>query len=1307
MRFLKPCRILLLFLIVALLSFNVSAQSYLPSDFGSDYPIVFHWEQSDAVDAHVAKRTGTASFTDLGKFEKPYSVGPPGDYDGDDNIEYPVRSQNGAPYLKFYKSSGSQDFSVSLKPKTGSMLAAAYLDEDGKTDLLFKNQNGYMSAVDSDGESKEYQISSFGDPIDVADIDKDGKKEVLYSDSSANVKYYDIESSSSTNIDPGNDKANSYSNLADVDSDGLLEYSYATGSSTVYTADKNGEDEQVGSLTSAKVTPQAIFYDGSELKFFVAGNSNNVKVCTLSSCDPADRKSSGARSVVPPLTDTPQVNISEGTVTQGKTISVRFNATDYEGYSDILNSEASVTFTNPSKSSSTISATEITSVSGVTGATSNTNFVPDDGKTKTFEAVFDLPDTAETGQWNVSVQVKDEKMTGTKNWTTFRVEKAVVEKNVSESLSVGRQDTSRQTSLGKSQLTGLSFASAGLTDSFTNRLLAESLGFSSGKDREQSLDKNVVTGMAFSRSGSNFKATFPVLSSSIVTESTVSDIYSTAVKLSPVFGLSDSSSGTAIFDGSVTETFGLDISQGKGIVQRTLESILGVSPSEERSTDVDRLSQTGLNLGSSTPTGLAVARSFNSGLTFAPQIQFQQNILRLFGLDLGLESRQFRDQSLQRSENNTITGSFSSSRSVSFGRLLSETFSQSPGFSRSDSAFFRDSTQGISASGSFEGLSGAFLSYTFGVGDTTERSDAGFTRLLLSDLIAGDSASTDSSFFRGSNQSLIAQNGLSSTGMFFGSATQPLSIGQSSVGSPDIFRSFTEMLLVGDGRSSEALFGRSEAQGIDSSSRFSRSNSVSRLLGTGISTTQTFQVFDGVIVLLDQMIGVEGQESDVMESSRDQETSIGASADISSGQLVYRSLSQSFVASAGPPFLDIEFIDGLASDVACRIFGQGSGFCETDEGQSNQDDGKGGSDSGGGSGGGSIGDVGTGDNSNDLGGDNESTGVQEDEKVSEAEENVTSEVREVNATLRPSGTEDNVEKVEKNLGDIKDDQRVVLDTEGDSESSRSGSPGSDTDDGELIEVEKLSFEVEEAENNAELDIKTVESPEKLNLSTENDELYEATLVSTEIDTANATLVYEVEKEFLSRNNASKDEIIVSRWKNGARSQKLPTEIVNESSNNVFVEAYSPKGFSVFTVGLEQENLEGLTGDPDKVLALPQIPVMDAFKLLLIVSSLYLVRKPLIVYLSTIDIRTKYMVENTRYRLLKYYRRFIWKRRSDVGVEELELTEDVISLEDQKEALKFRKNKLEKEVESKKELRDRYRRSLSLLSEKVEKWEEKL
>ncbi|MFB6158497.1 MAG: PGF-pre-PGF domain-containing protein [Candidatus Nanohalobium sp.] len=1289
-----------------------SAKVYLPQTFGNDYPLVFHWEQSDSVDAHIASRTGSNSFSDVSKFEKPYSIGPPGDYDGDNKIEYAVRSQNtdnNGNYLRFYDRNGNQDFSLNIKPKSGSMLSSGYLDKDGKTDLLFLNQNGYMSAVDSDGESKEYTISSFGDPIDVADIDTDGEEEIVYSDSSANVKYYNIGSQTSNNIDPGNDKADSYSNLADVDKDGKLEYAYSTGSSTVYTADINGQDQQVGSLSSAKVTPEAIYYTGTRMKFFVAGNSNNVEVCTLSNCNGASRKSSGARSVIPPITKKPATNASNGKIKQGKTISVKFNVTDWEGYSDIENATARANFTNPDESNyKVVNGSEITSSSGIPGSTSNGNFVPDNGTSKAFEATYRIPQNAKTGTWNVTVRVKDEKMTGTKNWTTFQVEKALVEKNVSQSISMGRKDTSRQTSLGKSQVTGLSFASTGLTESFTNRLLSESLGFSSGKDRNQSLDKNLVTGMAFSRSGSNFKSTFPVLSSSIVTGSTVSDIYSTAVKLTSDFDLSDSPSGTAIFYGSVTETFGLDISQGKGIVQRALELILGVSPSEGRSTDVDRLSNTNLDVGSSTPTGLALARSFNSGLTFAPQIQIQQNILRLFGLDVRLESSQFRDQSLQRSENNTITGSFSSSRFVSVGRLLSETFSQSLGFSRTDSFFFRDSTQGISASGSFEGLTGRTLSYTIGVASDPIRSGAELTRMLFSDLIAGNSASKGSSFFRGSNQSLNAMSGFSSTGMFFGSATQALSIGQSFMGSPNIFRSLTEMLVVGDGRNSKTLFGRTEAQGIDSSARFSRSNSVSRIFNTGISTTPTFQVFDGVIVLLDQMIGVGGQQGDVMESSRSQETSIGASTGISTSQMVFRSFTQPIVASAGPPFLDLGFIDNLVNDVTCRIFGQESRFCESSDGQNNQGSSTGGASGSSGSSGGGIGGIDTGASSKNESKNGKPSGKKGDEKVSKDENNPSEDVKRIEASLKPPEERNKVEKIEKSLENLDKGQKVVVETtENPAESSSQSSGSSIEEDADMLGVEKLSFEAGEAENQTELEVKTVESSGKLNLSTENNKIYEATRVSTEIDTANATLVYEVGKEFLSRNNASKDELVVSRWENSTKIQELSTEIVNESSNNIIVKAYSPRGFCTFTVGLEQQTIEELAGDSDKILTLPKIPVTNALKLLLFVSSLYLLRKPLIVYLSTLDIRLKYLVENARYRLFKYYRRFIWKRRSDVGVEELELTEDVSSLENQKEALKFRKNKLQKEVERKKELRDKYRRSLSLLSEKVEKWEEKL
>lgn len=746
------------------------------------------------------------------------------------------------------------------------------------------------------------------------------------------------------------------------------------------------------------------------------------------------------------------------------------------------------------------------------------------------------------------------------------LEDPLVERNIFQSISVGRKDTSRQISLGKSQITGLSFASTGLTDSFTNRLLTESLGFSSGKDRKQSLDKSVNPVLAFSRSGSNFKSTFPVFNSSILAGSTVSDIFSTGRMLDPVFGFSSSRSATAIFAGSVGETFGLDISQGEGIIERTLELILEVS--------------------------------------------------------------------------------------------------------------------------------------------SDEGSGAGFTRMLLSDIITGNSPSSNSTLFRGSNQSLNAQSEYSGTGMFFGSATQPLSIAQSFTGMPELFRSINQGLLIDQDRNSTALFGRTEAQGIGASNQFSRFNSVSRILNTGISTTQTFQVFDGVIVLLDQVIGVNGQQTDVFETSRDQETSIGASTGISTSQMVFRSFTQPLVASAGPPFLDIGFIDDLANNVSCRIFGQESRFCETNNDQNDQDTDDGGSDNGGSSGRESIGGIGTGDNSNNESKDSESSGKQGDEKGSEDIVNGSDQIKKVEASLKPSEKVDNIEKLEKSFENLDKGQKVVVETSEDAEGSSGSSDGS-PEQGDMIEVQEVSFEVEENEDKTEIDIKTVETPEKLNLTARKDEIYEATNVSTRIDTANASLVYEVEKEFLSRNNASKNDIVVSRWKNGSKVQNLSTEIVNESSDQLVVEAYSPRGFSVFTVGLEKGDSEGPVEGSGKILVVPDIPLVSSLKLLLILSSLYLLRRPLIVYSSTMDIQAKYLVETTRYRLLKYYRRFIWKKKSDVGVEELELTEDVSSLENQKEALKFRKNRLEKEVERKKANREKYRRSLSLLSEKIEKWEKKL
>lgn len=1241
-----------------------------------------------------------------------YSKGEMRDIDQDGLLELPYLDSSGN--LKIIDKNGNTEELASNGRSSKATVATGDLDNDGKISVFYPGgNNGYIHKYEYGGEGVvELTTSASAKAVfGLSDFDQDSNTEVVYAGTSSTIKWMKKDGSKdgSTGYSSiGSNNGYGAGPVGDFDKDGEPRAMVVDGSNQIAMIDSDGNKEAI-SETSVNKAPVAAYDMGGDdrLEAVYSDKSGNIEWVYLNNGTVKNLKDQNGDSI--------SANKKYGATSRG--IGIDLTPPKYsQGYPFVAsknetgfnitvksNEAGKAYFVTVSNNSGQPSANEIKNGKNSSGGTAR-----DSGsKTITASSAANLTASKLSQDTSYDVYLLIEDGSGNQNISSKldnTTEKALVEKNVSQGISMGRKDTSRRTSLGKSQVTGLSFASSGLTKSFTNRLLTESLGFSSGKDRKQSLDKNMVTGMAFSRSGSNFKSTFPILSSSIVTGSTVSDIYSTALKLNSVFELSDSSSGTAIFDGSVTETFGLDISQGKGIVQRTLELILGFSPSEERSTDVDRLSQTGLDVDSSTSTGLAVVRSFNSGLTLAPQIQIQQNILRLFGIDLGLESGQFRDQSLQRSENDTITGSFSTSQSLTMGRLILDTFSQSLDASRSEGFLFRSFNQGVSASGSFEGLTGRTLRYSFGVTSNPIRSGAELTRILLSDLIAGNSPSTGSSFSRGSNQSLIAQNSFSSTGMFFGSATQPLSVGQSFVGSPSIFRSLAESLLVGEGQNSETFFGRSEYQGIDSSVLVSRSNSVSRILGTGISTTQTFQVFDGVIALIDQLIGVEGRQNEVMEASRGQDTSLEASSDYSSSISFFRTFTQ----SVG---FDLELADLI--DFVLEFFREDSDDVNDGDGNSNDGNEEVSDDDLGGGGGGGIGNIGGQNQTQALDNGTESPNNMTQDKDAANGENVSlsDTNRSSSISVNVSLESENESKATVELENVSSGKTVSLNLQekprDDSQTSKS-SQDSETTEDHSIELESISFEVEKKSEDSAINVTTVENPSKLNITLEN-KIYKATEVSTDVEADNAELIYNVQKSFLSQNNATKNDLVVNRWKNSSRIQTLPTELLNESASNLTVKAASPNGFSIFTVGLKNTTSDAsvTSREFNFEYTFPNIQLVKLFKAILILSSLYLIRYPLLKTLFTLDIRLSYIIEEVRVRVLELRRRLRWWLDAEEGREEFGLAGDVNSLRNKKEALQFKKKRLEKEVKRKKELRNRYLMRLELLTNKVEKWREKL
>jgi PGF-pre-PGF domain-containing protein len=276
--------------------------------------------------------------------------------------------------------------------------------------------------------------------------------------------------------------------------------------------------------------------------------------------------------------------------------------------------------------------------------------------------------------------------------------------------------------------------------------------------------------------------------------------------------------------------------------------------------------------------------------------------------------------------------------------------------------------------------------------------------------------------------------------------------------------------------------------------------------------------------------------------------------------------------------------------------------------------------------------------------------------------------------------------------------------------SQTSKPSQDleTAEDESVELEAVSFQVEKKSEDSAINVTTVENPSKLNITSENN-IYKATEVSTDVETDNAELIYNVQKSFLSQNNATKNDLVVNRWKNSSRIQTLPTEVLNESASNLTVKAASPNGFSIFTVGLKNttSNASVTSREFNFEYTFPNIQLVKLFKAILIFSSLYLIRYPLLKTLFTLDIRLSYIIEGVHVRVLELRRRLRWWLDAEEGREEFSLASDVNSLRNKKEALQFKKKRLEKEVKRKKELRNRYLMRLELLTNKVEKWREKL
>ena len=95
------------------------------------------------------------------------------------------------------------------------------------------------------------------------------------------------------------------------------------------------------------------------------------------------------------------------------------------------------------------------------------------------------------------------------------------------------------------------------------------------------------------------------------------------------------------------------------------------------------------------------------------------------------------------------------------------------------------------------------------------------------------------------------------------------------------------------------------------------------------------------------------------------------------------------------------------------------------------------------------------------------------------------------------------------------------------------------------------------------------------------------------------------------------------------------------------------------------------------------------------------------YFLTVDLHALIFLERFKIYLWKKYESLYWKRNADVGSEELGYLEEVSSLKKEKEVLKYRKEKLEREIDRREKVAERYRTEIKEASLMISELDRKL
>lgn len=1162
-----PRQKLLLFLCIFVLPLTTAYQ-YSPEYVDNNYPLIYYVGSNSGY-SHASEYVGSADYSTRTTIQKQQnSIGPPASYGPNNQLLFPVRQSSGSnsDYLFFRDQSGSLVTSVTAKPKQGTGMTIGYLDQDGKPDLIFRDagSSGKIAVADTDGVSRTFGFK--GNPIDIADLDKDGFQELLYYNTNdGRVEYNNFRANDSggvvSSVDPGDASGVGFSTLSDFDGDSDLEYAYRDGNQNIELADMNGTETQISPTTSGKNKPIASFYAEGEHRIVAALGDSKMDECTLQGCTDisigTSEKTKGVRSFIPPVMSGPTIDQSDGVVSRGSTVSVSFNVTDYEGYTDIVADTADVVLEHNSgvtynKSSSKVNLTE-TSSDVIPGSNENGGFVPNNSKKRAFTAEFNISDNITLGNWTATAIVKDSHFVGVRNQTNFSVERGVAERNVSESMQLG-QPAARSLSLQKQRLTLIGLQSPSLISGVTNRFFEFELGVSKLRERSQSLKPFLPTQFAVQSGGERTKAAFESLADSLGITSIATPLLRLNVNVPQLLTVDQTEDEVTELYGVISEYLELNSSEGQPARVRAVAQSFGISPVEQTQRLAFRVLSTALTTSESTQATplysrtimedvLADAgptsnydgfRGIDLAVSISPSFQIGQATTRFLREEFSIGEYAFSAANQVRSTiQNIITGN-TPSRS---------------------SEVLRESNQSIYATeNQYRGVGGRVVDYTLAVAEASLGRELSQARLQIQDVTATGSYIEALDAFETIQSSLYVSNNAEATSMLrrgiltgvsalltTGNTLRLTAGVQDTVSAAQESAQFTRVGRYQNTTYRAILGSQAENQAL------------ARALTTSYLAVANQEVFDGVIISIQQSLGLANVQGEVTRLRRDQQEIIP----FQSGTNQVFSLARSVSQAIG---IELDLTDLI--DYVLDFFRESTSETQSDPA---------GSDSSSGTPSASSSTPG-----NALPPTDEPTETPRNRQTEDLRDNTTSTEDESpylieNKSFTATGSKKQV------IQNISHNSTNLI--------GLSLVPDDQVKNGSLL-IRDLPSEAER-----------------------NDTILDAVRLTADVDVSNASLTWIIKKSTVKGNDATRRDIVVKRWK-GVNGTALPRTVRDKNTSHYSIQAHSPEGFSVFTVELDD------SAPADPTVSKPRSKTSHLTDMIPVIPSLQIIILSVAAYLLT-------------------------------------------------------------------------------------------